>query len=522
VVRVVFYLIVIFLIAAGAAWLADRPGTVTLAWQGEEIRASLLTVAVALLALIGALALLGAIVRAVLNSPRTFGAYLGARRRDRGYRALSTGMIAVGAGDLRLAQRASGEATALLRDEPLTLLLAAQTAQLAGDREKARIAFEALAEGRHTRVLGLHGLFVEATRQGESEAARHFAEEAMRAAPRIGWAGTALFEYQARSGYWLGALATLTANAAARLVDRNEARRLRAVLLTARANDLEAGDPAEAEAAATEAHRLSPGLAPAATVAARLLARRGEPRRAARVLETTWKIAPHPEVAEAYAAVRTGDTAKEKLKRMRRLLDLRPDSVEGAIALARVAIDARDFGAARAALRVPAEVKPSERICLLMAEIEEEEHGDQGRVRSWLTRALTAPRDPRWVADGQAFDRWAPVSPLSGRVGAFTWTVQPEREERAGRPIELERAAGGAAAPGASGEPEPPPAAMPLPGVHAEVLPAPPLAPLRNELPATERPPLSASAAGLTMPTRPPDDPGPPDEEGDRQAARPF
>jgi HemY protein len=58
-----------------------------------------------------------------------------------------------------------------------------------------------------------------------------------------------------------------------------------------------------------------------------------------------------------------------------------------------------------------------------LAEIEEGEHGDQGRVRSWLTRALSAPRDPAWVADGQVFERWSPISPISGRVGAFEWKV---------------------------------------------------------------------------------------------------
>jgi HemY protein len=58
-----------------------------------------------------------------------------------------------------------------------------------------------------------------------------------------------------------------------------------------------------------------------------------------------------------------------------------------------------------------------------MAEIEEGEHGDQGKVRFWLNRAMGAPRDPAWVADGQVFERWAAVSPVSGRVDAFEWKI---------------------------------------------------------------------------------------------------
>jgi HemY protein len=153
------------------------------------------------------------------------------------------------------------------------------------------------------------------------------------------------------------------------------------------------------------------------------LTRAGDVRRATRVLEAAWRAAPHPEIAEAYASVRPGDSVRDRLKRMRRLAELRANHPEGAIALARVAVDGREWAVAREALAGLVRAGPSERVCMLMAEIEEGEHGDQGRVRGWLTRAFSAPRDPAWVADGQAFDRWAPVSPISGRVDAFEWKV---------------------------------------------------------------------------------------------------
>jgi HemY protein len=60
-----------------------------------------------------------------------------------------------------------------------------------------------------------------------------------------------------------------------------------------------------------------------------------------------------------------------------------------------------------------------------MAELEEAEHGAAGRVREWLARATRAPRDAAWVADGLVSDRWMPVSPITGRLDAFVWTVPP-------------------------------------------------------------------------------------------------
>ena len=50
-----------------------------------------------------------------------------------------------------------------------------------------------------------------------------------------------------------------------------------------------------------------------------------------------------------------------------------------------------------------------------MAEIEEAA-GDKGRAREWLSRAITAPRDPIWFSDGVASPRWTPVSPVSGEI----------------------------------------------------------------------------------------------------------
>lgn len=499
-IRALAAVILLFLVAAGFVWLAERPGDLVLTWQGYEIRTSLMVAAVLIVIVIGAIALIGAIVRRIVTTPRSVSQFFGARRRDRGYRALSRGMIAVGAGDVRGARRAASEAQALIGKEPLVLLLTAQAAQIAGDGAAARTAFEALSEERDTRVLGLHGLFVEARRQGEHIAARHFAEEALRLQPKIGWAGTALFEYQARAGDWQGALTTLAANGDAGIVEAAKARRLKAVLETARAMELEAGEPDEARRLALDAHKLAPDLVPAATVAARLQARAGEVRRAARTLEQTWKVAPHPEIAEAYAAVRPGDSVLDRLKRVKRLSDMRSGHAEAAIAVARAAIEARDWSEARAALGDLVRTNPSERVCLLMADIEEGENGDQGRVRMWLTRAINAPRDPAWIADGRIFPAWAPLSPISGTLDAFEWRVAAEAPP-VRVPIDLE-------APGESPPALPAEAPAAGPSTPVPAVSAPPA------LPAAPAVQAGPTPKGIRPMARAPDDPGPDEEDG--------
>src|SRR3954470_5317374 len=101
--------------------------------------------------------------------------------------------------------------------------------------------------------------------------------------------------------------------------------------------------------------------------AARLLTRNGEVRRAMRVLEHGWRAAPHPDIAEAYASVRPGDSVRDRLKRVRRLVEFRANNPEGSLAIARAAIDARDWTSARAALVPLVQGDATERACLLMA-----------------------------------------------------------------------------------------------------------------------------------------------------------
>ena len=74
-----------------------------------------------------------------------------------------------------------------------------------------------------------------------------------------------------------------------------------------------------------------------------------------------------------------------------------------------------------------------------MARIESGEHGDTGRVREWLARAVNAPRDPAWTADGVVADQWAPVSPVTGQLDAFQWRVPVAEFETANPTLVAEK-----------------------------------------------------------------------------------
>ncbi|MEP3275481.1 MAG: heme biosynthesis HemY N-terminal domain-containing protein [Stappiaceae bacterium] len=411
--------------ALGAAWLADRPGSVTVDWQGYYAEIGVGPALIALGVLV-VLAMIGwTIVRTIMRSPDITSRFFQRRRKDKGYAALSRGLIALGSGDAKLARKLGLDAERMLSGEPATQLLLAQTAQLSGSQDEARGRFERMMLNEETRLLGLHGLYIEATRHDEPVAARHYAEEAVKLSPGLAWAGKALLGYQATATDWEASLKTLESNFNAKLIDKKTYRRHKAALMTARASELEQGEPDRARVLSLEAHGLAPDLVPAAVVSGRLLTRRGDIRKAAKVLETTWKKIPHPDIAEAYAHVRTGDSARDRMKRVSSLAAIRPNHAEGALAIARVAIDGQEFAEARKSLKKVLRSEPTQRAFLMMAELEEAEHGDRGRVREWLSRAVHAPRDYTWIADGVERETWAPVSPVSGKLDAFEWR-QPQ------------------------------------------------------------------------------------------------
>jgi HemY protein len=364
--------------------------------------------------------MLWSLVRALLRSPDVLWLYLRTRRGVRGYLAVSQGLIAVGSGDLRAARKHMEEASRIAPDEPLTLLLSAQAAQLSGDRAAAERTFQLMAGRSDTRLLGLHGLYIEAQRREDAMAARLFAEEAARHVPAPAWAGQAVLDFRCATGDWTGALDRLAHNMKSGLVDRKAYQRQRAVLLTAQALAAADSDRDRSKALALEAVKLDPTLVPAAAFAGRRLAEAGELRKAARIVEAAWRASPHPDLAETYAHLRPGDSARERLVRVQALAEKSPGNIEGALAVARAALDAQEFAIARRALS-PLIVIPTQRVAMLMAELEEMEHGDEGRAREWMTRAVHARRDPAWTADGFVSERWLPVSPLTGRLDAFQW-----------------------------------------------------------------------------------------------------
>ncbi len=441
--------IVILGLAAAAVFLVDNPGRVDIVWQGWQIDTSIgVLVAAAVLAAL-AVALVLWLLSLIFRSPRAYLRRRRERRRRAGYQALTRGMVAVAAGDPQEARRYARRAEALLADPPLTLLLSAQAAQISGDELAAKKFFKAMLDRPETEFLGLRGLLNQAMRDGDRRTARILAERAAAKRPNTAWAISTLFDLEAREQRWDEARLALERAAAKRSIPPETARHHRGVILyelsrTAAA----AGDRQQALARAAEARSLTPDLATPAAHYARLLLAQGKVGRATRAAERAWRTAPHPELAQVYGEIQKSEAPLARVARFQRLAAQNPAARESHLVLAEAALAAELWGEARRHLERALDADPpplaalpsnsgglaqplavvgdrgdilsraTPRLCLMMARVEEAEHGDLLHAREWLDRAVRALPDPRYVCSACGAESIARQS-LCPRCGAF-------------------------------------------------------------------------------------------------------
>ncbi|KAG1702790.1 hypothetical protein GQR58_004281 [Nymphon striatum] len=264
--RFLVFLLVVLGLAILFAWVADNPGTIFLQWEwlaqkmgrpGEEVGVPL-TLAFSLLVGLIFLIMLGwGILRGIIGAPTMLSKFFDNRKREKGYKALSQGLIAASSGDASTARKLTKESKKLLGQDPLVALLGTQTAILEGKRDEARENFKTMLEDEYHQN-GCTSRFL-----------------------------------------------------------------------------------------SKEAHKLARDLVPAATTFARVSTRLGDPKTATKILEASWKEAPHPELAEAHSAVSSGESVQERLERAKNLSKLKPKDPEGNLALAIAAIDANEWDQAR-------------------------------------------------------------------------------------------------------------------------------------------------------------------------------
>src|SRR6185503_5228758 len=126
-IRIILFLLLIALGAAGSAWIAEQTGDVVLSWGAWRAQTTLPVFVLALGITVVAAMMLWAILRGLWRTPERLRRGRRERRHARGRHAITQGLLAIGHGDSAAARQHADAARRLAGNDPLTLLLHAQS-----------------------------------------------------------------------------------------------------------------------------------------------------------------------------------------------------------------------------------------------------------------------------------------------------------------------------------------------------------------------------------------------------------
>lgn len=437
--KILLLILIVVLLASGLAYLLDAKdiflGEVQATISGTEYTLSPLQAVLFLVALtvliwivLKLLSFTFSLLRFINGDDTALSRFFSKNREKKGYRALADGMLALASGEGRVAMDKANKAAKFLDNPSLTNILAAQAAELSGDRAKAEEIYKSLVLIPEAKFVGVRGLLKQKLEDGNTEVALKLAEKAFSIKPKHEEIQDTLLQLQAKSEDWSGARQTLRSKLKHGSLPRDVHKRRDAVLALSQAKGVIGEELSiEAREKAIEANRLSPDLVPAATMAARSYIEAGKPRYATRVVQAAWKTQPHPDLATAYAEIVPQETPEQRLKRFAQLRKLAPEHRETKLAMAELFLATEEFGKARKDIEDMLEDDPDARVLTIMAAAERGEGGSDDAVRAWLTKALGAKRGPQWICEKcqTAHSEWRPVCANCEAFDTLAWKSPP-------------------------------------------------------------------------------------------------
>ena len=422
--RPLLIFLVIIAIAAVAGFLADQPGMVSMTWAGWRLETTtgagiaLVLIAAAVATATG-FALWALRPQAWRRRGRSF-------RLERGIDAINQGLLAIAAGDGAEAQKWAKRADRLVGDQSRTLLLSAQAAELAGDRDRARSDFEAMLTYSKTAAMGLRGLYGEAMRRGDRDAALALARKANDLKPVPLWVHDGLYKLEAGYGDYDAAEKAVAAAIRAKAISRDHGLKARAHIQTARGYEaLEAVQDDRAQTLADEALKTDPSIAAAAALVARMQLRNGREGRAQKIIELCWAHQPTKDLADLFERAVATLSPMDALKKGRALVQKNPHAGESHLLLARLALKARVFDEADDAIErakaLPG-VGDSIRGLTLQADYVRLAEQDANRAGKLMAEAGKA-KDAIWIcgACGTPAKDWSVTCNHCADFASLTW-----------------------------------------------------------------------------------------------------
>lgn len=423
-IRLILFLSSLALSSAIAMWFIENDGSITLEWMGYRIQTSVAFAALAIIVTIAVIVMVLQILIWIKQSPMRFWQNSREKKRDGGLTALTKGFAAIAAGDVKEARKLTRRAISSLGPIPITKLLSAQTAQLEGNLEMAKIHYTSMLEDKETELIAIKGLLIQAKNEGDVSKAMYLAEKALAIKPDAKWALTILLDIYKRTGKWIEAENIIGKVRKNNVISENDVNRTLAIISYAKGKKAKINNEEDlALKYYREAYKLLPEFIPIVTTYAKALIANDDKRKAAKILEDAWKTGPHPDIADIYINILSGSGSGARENRAEKLALIMPNHYESHIILAKSALEREDSPKARTYLKLALAIVESRTVCKLMADLERMDKSSKETIQNWINRAERADPDPVWLcrACGTIAKEWTVNCGSCGSFDTLYW-----------------------------------------------------------------------------------------------------
>lgn len=441
-IRLILLFLGIAVLALAAVWLADHPGNVEIQFQAFSIDTSF--AALILVAVVGAVLVAGTVwlVGWVRRDMPIWGSNQVIKRQRRGLKIMNQSLVALSAGDHKLALQLVQQAEVLLPPQPLVHLIAAEAAGRSGDFKAAKKRYEALEKSEDGRLLGLRGLLSDARRMGHENEALRLARTAFEENRKSPWVLKTLFALEVAAGNWNEADLALTKVAKENLIDKDQVARHRGALQYAEATEkVLSGDKPAARKLFKKSLGDRPDFAPAIVALARLEQSLGNTRQATKLIIDAWARAPHPSLAAAYKELDASEAAADWLKRVRTLITVVPEHPQSRLVLVDAMMDAGHYDAVRPLLDTLLKDAPSRTAWQYRLALAHVQGDDPDPIETALKHANDGAH---WHCSdcGHVPKGWSPLCPECATFDSLEWratadVIAPRRTFQADNTISL-------------------------------------------------------------------------------------
>ena len=359
-IRLAIWFLVVLGLAAAAAWLADHPGAVTVRFQAFEIDTSFAALTLVLVLIAAGASAAVWLIGWLRRDMPIFGSNQVIKRQRRGFKMLNQSLVALSAGDPKLARTLVERAEVLLPPQPMVHLIAAEAASRSGDFVAASKRYSELEDTEDGRLLGLRGLLVEARRTGHENEALRIARLAFEENRKSPWVLKTLFALEVSAGNWREAETALDKVSKENLIEKPQVAQHRGAIAYAEATELKLkGDKVLARKALKKAISHRPAFTPATVALARLELGDGNAGKATKIISNAWAKEPHPNLATAFKELDAQESAADWLKRVRTLVKPSPEHPEAKLLLVDAMMDAGHYEAVKPVLEALLKEAPS-------------------------------------------------------------------------------------------------------------------------------------------------------------------